>query len=120
MLKSPVRPALGARTPSLVGHLSCVELGMCLFVGRTRREVSMKLGDVPATSRRERQILDVLHRLGRGSVLDVQRQLPDPPSYSGVRTLLGVMEAKGLVTHAVKGKAFIYSPASSPVVARRS
>lgn len=80
----------------------------------------MKHADVPATSRRERQILDVLHRLGRGSVLDVQSQLPDPPSYSGVRTLLGVMEAKGLVTHAVKGKAFIYSPASSPVVARRS
>jgi predicted transcriptional regulator len=80
----------------------------------------MKQGDIQAASRRERQILDVLHRLGRGSVLEVQQQLDDPPSYSSVRTLLGVMEAKGLVTHAVRGKAYVYAPASSPVAARRS
>src|SRR5262245_43928141 len=80
----------------------------------------MKQGDIQAASRRERQILDVLHRLGRASVLEVQKQLADPPSYSSVRTLLGVMESKGLVTHVVRGKAYVYAPASSPVAARRS
>lgn len=80
----------------------------------------MKRGDVEAASRRERQILDVLHRLGRGSVLEVQEQLHDPPGYSSVRKLLEVMEVKGLVTHTVRGKAYVYAPASSPAAARRS
>jgi predicted transcriptional regulator len=80
----------------------------------------MKRGDIQAVSRRERQILDVLHRLGRGSVLEVREQLDDPPGYSSVRALLGVMETKGLVTHTVRGKAFVYAPATSPNVARRS
>jgi len=79
-----------------------------------------KPADLPAVSRRERQILDVLHRLGHGSVLEVLEQLPDPPGYSSVRKLLGVMEEKGLVTHVARGKAYVYSPASSPVAARRS
>ncbi len=75
---------------------------------------------VPGVSRRERQILDALYRLGRGSVREVQERLHDAPTYSTVRKLLEVMETKGLVTHTVRGKAYVYSPASSPVAARRS
>jgi predicted transcriptional regulator len=79
----------------------------------------MKPGDAQRATRRERQILDVLHRLARGTVAEVRAELSDAPSYSTVRTLLGVMEQKGLVTHVPSGKAYIYSPASSPVAARR-
>ncbi len=38
--------------------------------------------------RRERQIMDVVYRLGRAAVADVMRELPDPPTYSAVRAML--------------------------------
>lgn len=35
--------------------------------------------------RRERQIVEVLYRLGKATVAQVLADLPDPPSYSAVR-----------------------------------
>ena len=72
------------------------------------------------TSGRERQILDVLHRMGEASVGDVESALPDAPSYSTVRTLLRVMEKKGLVVHVERGRAYVYRPATPTREARRS
>lgn len=80
----------------------------------------MKRDAMQRTTRRERQILDALHRLGQGSVSDVLGALVDAPSYSTVRTLLRVMEEKGLVTHVERGRAYVYSPATSLRAARRS
>ncbi len=80
----------------------------------------MKREQMQQVSRRERQILDLLHRLGQGTVSDVQSELTDAPSYSTVRTLLGVMERKGLVVHVERGKAYVYSPAASRRSARHS
>src|SRR5262245_18003993 len=76
--------------------------------------------DPARASRRERQILDILHRMGPGTVGEVQAQMEDAPSYSTVRTLLGVMEEKGLVAHRARGKAYVYAPATSAKAARRS
>src|SRR4029077_6749686 len=42
--------------------------------------------------RRERQIMDVIYRRGRASVTEVLAELPDPPSYSAVRGMLGLLE----------------------------
>jgi len=61
-------------------------------------------------SRRERQIMDILFRAGEGSVASVRRQMTDPPSYSAVRALLGVLEDKGYLKHKKSGKAYIYYP----------
>jgi hypothetical protein len=36
-------------------------------------------------SRRERQIVDALYKLGRASAADIRAEIPDPPSYSAVR-----------------------------------
>lgn len=60
--------------------------------------------------RRERQIVDVLHRLGRATATDVLRHLPDPPSYSAVRGMLRYLESKGLVTHERDGARYVYRP----------
>lgn len=60
--------------------------------------------------RRERQIIEALLRLGRGSVADVREALPDPPSYSAVRTMLGVLERKGFVRHTEEGRRYVYHP----------
>ncbi len=71
-------------------------------------------------SRRERQIMDVLHRQGRATAAQVQAALPDPPGYSGVRALLRILEDKGYVKHQADGARYVYLPRASRETARRS
>ena len=73
----------------------------------------------PPLSRRERQIMDVLYRVGRATVAEARAQLPAPPSYSAVRTMLRILEAKGYVTHEKSGRAFMYRPLVDQAQARR-
>ena len=61
-------------------------------------------------SRRERQIMDIIYRLGRASVADVMGELPDPPTYSAVRALLRVLEEKEHLKHKKDGARYIYLP----------
>jgi len=65
-------------------------------------------------SRRERQIMDVVYRLGRATVADVTAALPDPPSYNTVRTLMGTLERKGQLDHDSDGPRYVYF-ATTPV-----
>jgi predicted transcriptional regulator len=65
-------------------------------------------------SRRERQILNVLHELGRTTVAVVQSKLPDPPTDMAVRRLMHILEEKGHVKRMGKeGREVIYAPAQS-------
>jgi predicted transcriptional regulator len=43
-------------------------------------------------SRRERQIMDVLYANGPATTAEVLQRLPEPPSYSAVRSLLRILE----------------------------
>ena len=70
--------------------------------------------------RRERQILDVVYRLGRASVADVRRELADPPSYSAVRGMLNLLKSKGHLRHEVDGLRYVYLPVVAAADARRS
>jgi predicted transcriptional regulator len=60
--------------------------------------------------RRERQIMEVIYRLGNATVTEVRNELPDPPSYSAVRGMLRLLEEKGHLTHFQKGIRHVYSP----------
>jgi len=60
--------------------------------------------------RRERQIMEVIYRLGRASVADVLAELSDPPSYSSVRAMLGLLEEKGHLRHEQHGLKYVYLP----------
>lgn len=71
-------------------------------------------------SRRERQIMDVIYRLGEASVADVREGIPDAPSYSAVRALMGVLEDKGELTHRREGPRYVYSPTTPADEARAS
>lgn len=71
-------------------------------------------------SRRERQIMDVLYRAGRGTAADVQTGMPDPPSYSAVRTMLRILEEKGHVRHELDGPRYVYIPTVARDKAKRS
>jgi BlaI family transcriptional regulator, penicillinase repressor len=70
--------------------------------------------------RRERQIMDVVYRLGRASVGDVREQLADPPSYSAVRAMLNLLEEKGHLTHEQDGLRYMYKPTAARSQVRRS
>jgi predicted transcriptional regulator len=59
-------------------------------------------------SRRERQIMDVIYRQGRATATAVLEALPDPPSYSAVRALLRILEAKGHLRHEKEGRSYVY------------
>ena len=71
-------------------------------------------------SRRERQIMDVLHRRGEATAAEVRAEMASPPTYSGVRALLRVLESKGRVTHSERGRIYVYRPTASPSAARAS
>jgi BlaI family penicillinase repressor len=71
-------------------------------------------------SKRERQIMDVLYRAGRATAADVRAGLPDPPSYSAVRTLLRILEEKGHVRHEPDGVRYVYVPRVGAAIAQRS
>ncbi|HEY2852460.1 MAG TPA: BlaI/MecI/CopY family transcriptional regulator [Gemmatimonadaceae bacterium] len=70
--------------------------------------------------RRERQIMDVVYRLGRVSVSDVREHLTDPPSYSAVRAMLNLLEEKGHLTHEQDGLRYVYKPTAARAQLRRS
>ena len=71
-------------------------------------------------SRREQQIMDVLFELGDAAAEEVRRRLPEPPSSSAVRVMLGRLEKKGFVRHREEGQRFLYAPAVSKTRERRS
>jgi predicted transcriptional regulator len=71
-------------------------------------------------SRRERQIMDVVHTQGRATAAEVLAVLPDPPSYSAVRALLRILEQKGHLKHRNEGGRYVYLPRVSRQAASRS
>ena len=70
----------------------------------------MPQGPHSSLSRRERQIMDVLYRLGRATANEVMTALPGEPNYSTVRTQLRVLENKGHIRHEEVGLRFVYMP----------
>ncbi len=71
-------------------------------------------------SRRERQIMDILFTLGRASGTEIQERLPDQPNYSGVRTILRVLERKGHIRHIEEGMRYVYHPVMTREKATKS
>ena len=63
--------------------------------------------------------MDVLYRLGEASAQEIWEQLPERPNYSAVRSLLVILEEKGLVKHTKQSKKYIYQPTVSPTRARK-
>jgi predicted transcriptional regulator len=74
----------------------------------------------PVLTKRERQIMDVLYRLGRATAGDVRDVLPGAPSDSTVRTQLRVLEGKGHVRHEEQGLRYVYIPTVPRHSARKS
>ena len=79
----------------------------------------MKENDAQWT-RRERQIMEILHARRQATAAEVQAALPDAPSYSTVRALLRILEEKGHVKHRREGLRYVHLPTQAKARASRS
>jgi predicted transcriptional regulator len=73
----------------------------------------------PPLSRRERQIMDLVYRLGAPTAAEIAANLADPPSYSAVRATIAVLEGKGHLRHETRGGRYAYLPTVRQAAARR-
>jgi len=64
-------------------------------------------------SRRERQVMDAIYELGEATAKDIQRKLPDPPSYSAVRAVLTRLVELGKLKYREQGPRYLYSATAS-------
>src|SRR2546430_8466912 len=80
----------------------------------------MRIAPSKEFGRRERQIMDVVYRLGRATVGDVMGRLPNPPTYSAVRAMLRYLEGKGHLRHTRDGVRYVYEPTLPHAEAQRS
>ena len=70
--------------------------------------------------KREREILETVLKLKEASVGDVIAAMPDPPTYSTVRTILGQLVRKETITFREEGGKYIYSPLVSKKSTQKS
>jgi BlaI family transcriptional regulator, penicillinase repressor len=63
-------------------------------------------------TRRERQVMDILHRRGESTVAEIMAELADPPTYSAVRSILRILAEKRLIAFREDGPRYVYFPAA--------
>jgi predicted transcriptional regulator len=78
--------------------------------------------DDPAStlSRREREILEIVYRLGRATAAEVRAAMAQPPTDPAVRATLRILVRKGRLRHAYDGPRYVYTPTLGRDDARRS
>jgi predicted transcriptional regulator len=64
-------------------------------------------------SKRERQVMTIIYKRKNASVKDILKDIPNPPSYSAVRSVVNILEDKGFIKHKKQGKKYVYSPTIS-------
>jgi predicted transcriptional regulator len=69
-------------------------------------------------SRRERQVMEILHRRGESTVTEILQAIPDPPTYSAVRSILRILGEKKLIEYKEDGPRYVYFPAKPTDQAR--
>ena len=73
-------------------------------------EKKLDLGEL---SRRERQIMDIIYRLGKANAQEVKEELEGAPRNATVRKLMAILEEKGFLSHEKIENKYIYSPTIS-------
>ena len=68
------------------------------------------MAEIPELSSRERQIMDVIYRLGEATARDIEREMTDDLANATIRTMLRILEQKGHLEHWENGRQFVYRP----------
>lgn len=69
--------------------------------------------DLGELSRRERQIMDIIYRLGEANAQEVMEEIEGAPRNATVRKLMAILEEKGYLKHKKVENKFIYAPTIS-------
>jgi predicted transcriptional regulator len=70
-------------------------------------------GDFEDLSRREREVMYVVHRLGEVTAESLQREIGEGFSYSGARRYLSMLHDQGLLLMRKDGNRYCYRPVQS-------
>jgi predicted transcriptional regulator len=76
--------------------------------------------DPDLLSRRERETMDIIYRLGRATAAEVRAAMAQPPTDPAVRTTLRILVTKGRLKQEYDGPRYVYFPTVAPEAARRS
>ena len=79
------------------------------------RETASAARHAAQLGKREREVLEIVWADGSGTVGQVSRRLPISLAYTTVMTTLDRLFKKGLLRRVKRDRAFLYSPAVSPV-----
>jgi len=90
------------------------------MAGHGAKILASQMSNEVNLSRRERQIMDILHAREAVTAAEIRAALPEAPSYSAVRALLRILEEKGHVKHWEDGPRYVYVPRASRASASRS
>lgn len=74
----------------------------------------------PGFSRRQQQLMDILYELGEAPVAEIRARLPNAPTETAVRTLLGLLVQEGHVQRRRDGKRNLFRAAAPRERAGRS
>ena len=76
--------------------------------------------ELPRLSRREREVMDIVHELGDATAARIRERMTDPPTDAAVRSVLRILVEKGHLAHEYDGPRYVYSPTVSARRARSS
>jgi predicted transcriptional regulator len=79
-------------------------------------------GNVAKTrlSRREREVMEIVHRAGPVSAADIRTTMEDPPTDGAVRSTLRILVDKGHLSYEADGPRYLYFPTVASQDAGRS
>ena len=78
------------------------------------------MAEIPPLSRRERQVMDIIHELGGATAVQIRERMSDPPTDSAVRSVLRILVRKGHLEKEYDARRYVYSPRIPARAARRS
>ncbi len=78
------------------------------------------VNELPQLSRREREVMDIVHESGAATAVQIRERMAEPPTYSAVRSVLRILVNKGHLVSEQDGARYLYSPTVPAARARRS
>ncbi len=71
-------------------------------------------------SRRERQIMAAVYRLGKATVAEIVDEIPEPPTSDAVRRMCNILAERGFLRSRPDGARNVFHPTVPPAKARRT
>ncbi len=76
--------------------------------------------DSPPLSRREREVMDLIHQLEEATASQIQERMEVPPSNSAIRSVLRILVDKQHLKFEQRGPVYVYSSTAPKSVAQKS